>query len=262
VITSAAAASVAENQTAAIDVNATDDIDSEGAGLAYAITGGTDQGLFQINAATGVLSFLAAPPGDANADNDYQVQVTVTDSGLLTDVQDITITVTDVVETITISGTSGDDTLNGGVADEFIFGLAGNDTIDGGGGDDTLDGGIGADVLFGGSGADHLLGGEGIDILVGSDGADVLNGGSGGDQLLGGAGADTFVFSGVAGNDIVLDWEDGIDRLDFSEHSTVSRIDHLMITQSGVDTKISFDGGSVLLTNVTATDIDTSDLIF
>jgi hypothetical protein len=107
VITSAAAASVAENQTAALDVNATDDSDSEGAGLVaglvYSITGGADQALFQI-AADGALSFLAAPdfeaPGDADTNNDYDVQVTVTDSAGLTDVQDITITVTDVAENV------------------------------------------------------------------------------------------------------------------------------------------------------------------
>ncbi|NER47875.1 MAG: hypothetical protein F6J92_14510, partial [Symploca sp. SIO1A3] len=37
-------------------------------------------------------------PGDANGDNDYNLQVTVTDSGGLTDVQNIVVTVTDVVE--------------------------------------------------------------------------------------------------------------------------------------------------------------------
>jgi hypothetical protein len=48
-ITSAAAVSVAENQTAVIDVQTTDDFSSEGAGLTYSLTGGADQGLFSIN---------------------------------------------------------------------------------------------------------------------------------------------------------------------------------------------------------------------
>ncbi|PWG73267.1 hypothetical protein DF186_23950, partial [Enterococcus hirae] len=77
VITSANAVTVEENQTAVIDVQATDDNDSEGAGLSYSITGGADSALFTIDIVTGVLSFLAAPdfesPGDDNGDNVYDV---------------------------------------------------------------------------------------------------------------------------------------------------------------------------------------------
>jgi hypothetical protein len=103
-ITSLDTASVDENQTTAIDVAATDDTDGEGAGLTYTLTAGADQALFSVDAASGLVTFNAAPdfesPGDAGADNVYDVQVTVTDSGSLTDVQDIAVTVTDVaVET-------------------------------------------------------------------------------------------------------------------------------------------------------------------
>jgi len=101
-ITSPATASVSENQTSAIDVQSTDDVDSEGSGLTYSLTGGADQALFNLDSSTGVVTFAAAPdfeaPGDANNDNDYEIQVTVTDSAGLTDVQDITISVTDEVE--------------------------------------------------------------------------------------------------------------------------------------------------------------------
>ena len=102
-ITSLATANVQENQTAAIDVNATDDNDAEGAGLTYSLTGGTDQSFFSINAGTGVITFNSAPdfemPIDASGDNVYEFQVTVTDSGTKTAVQDINITVTDVDDT-------------------------------------------------------------------------------------------------------------------------------------------------------------------
>ena len=116
-ITSSATAAVDENQTAAIDVDAVDDTDTEGAGLSYAITGGADAGLFAIDPATGVVTFLAAPdyeaPADADANNAYELQVTVTDSGALTDVQAITISVLDVAEnsapTITSSATAAVD---------------------------------------------------------------------------------------------------------------------------------------------------------
>ena len=101
-IVSAATATVDENQTSAIDVEANDDTDTEGSGLTYSISDGADQTLFSIDSATGVVTFDAAPdfeaPGDANGDNNYEVQVTVTDSGGLTDVQDIIITVTDAAE--------------------------------------------------------------------------------------------------------------------------------------------------------------------
>ncbi len=98
-----ASVNVAENQTAVTDAQATDpDGETEGAGLTWSITGGADAAKFSINATTGVLTFASAPdyetPGDANGDNDYEVQITVTDSGPLTDAQDITVTVTNVNE--------------------------------------------------------------------------------------------------------------------------------------------------------------------
>ncbi len=102
-ITSAATASVGENQTSAIDVEATDDNDIEGPGLQYALTGLIDDALFEIDVVTGVVVFSAAPdfesPTDTGQDNVYNIQVTVTDSQNLTAVQDIAITVTDVAET-------------------------------------------------------------------------------------------------------------------------------------------------------------------
>ncbi len=102
VITTPATASVAENTTAVIDIATTDDADREGAGLRYAITGGPDAALFGLNAATGALAFLAAPdfeaPADAGSNNVYNVQVTVTDSGGLSAVQNLAVTVTDVAD--------------------------------------------------------------------------------------------------------------------------------------------------------------------
>ncbi|MCP4708766.1 MAG: hypothetical protein GY869_09090, partial [Planctomycetes bacterium] len=90
-ITSGNTASVDENQTSAIDVQANDDSDSEGSGLTFSLTGSTDDALFNIDANSGVVTFLNAPdfeaPADNGGDNDYDIQVTVTDSGGLTAVQ-------------------------------------------------------------------------------------------------------------------------------------------------------------------------------
>jgi Domain of unknown function DUF11/Bacterial Ig domain len=111
-ITSGSAVSAAENQTAVTDVQSTDpEGDTEGSGLTYSITGGADQGDFSIVAATGVLTFDSAPdfdtPGDTNADNVYEVQITVTDSGSLTDVQNLAVTVTNINEAPVVTTTAG-----------------------------------------------------------------------------------------------------------------------------------------------------------
>ena len=91
---------VSENTTTVTNVNATDDADTEGSGLTYSLTptnSSFDNGLFTLNANTGFLAFISAPdfetPLDANADNVYVLQVTVTDSGGLTDLQNIQVTV-------------------------------------------------------------------------------------------------------------------------------------------------------------------------
>ena len=83
-----AAVNVAENTTAVTTVTATD-ADLPAQTLTYSIIGGADAAQFTINAATGVLSFLAAPdyetPTDAGANNVYDVTVQVSDGGGGTD---------------------------------------------------------------------------------------------------------------------------------------------------------------------------------
>ncbi|MDE8653109.1 tandem-95 repeat protein [Novosphingobium album (ex Liu et al. 2023)] len=93
-----AAVDVDENATAVATVAASDvDLDT----LTYSIAGGADAAKFTINAATGALSFLAAPdfedPGDAGADNVYDVIVRASD-GTLFDMQEIAVTVLDLNE--------------------------------------------------------------------------------------------------------------------------------------------------------------------
>ncbi len=100
-----ATASIAENSTAVATVTATDP--DAGATLSYSISGGADAALFQINAATGALSFKAAPnyeaPADAGANNVYDVVVQVSD-GSLTDTQAIAVSVTNVNEAPVLTG--------------------------------------------------------------------------------------------------------------------------------------------------------------
>ena len=85
--------SAIENQTGAFLVTATD---SDGDALTYSITSGADSSLFTINT-TGSVSFNTAPdfevPGDSNADNVYELEVSVSD-GTASDSQAFTVTVT------------------------------------------------------------------------------------------------------------------------------------------------------------------------
>ena len=96
-----AALSVAENQTVSTTVSSAD---VDGGAAAYSIVGGADAGLFTLDAATGALTFNVAPnfeaPGDAGADNVYDVTVQVADGNGGFDTQSLSITVTDVNETL------------------------------------------------------------------------------------------------------------------------------------------------------------------
>ncbi len=97
-ITSSSTPSVAENNTAVLTVTATDP-DLPAQTISYSLTGGVDQAKFSINATTGVLTFNTAPdfesPSDADANNIYEVQVTADDGNGGSDVQAISVTVTD-----------------------------------------------------------------------------------------------------------------------------------------------------------------------
>ncbi|MEQ1599794.1 MAG: peroxidase family protein [Methylotenera sp.] len=69
--------------------------------LTYSISGGVDAARFNINTATGALSFVASPnfelPADSNGNNVYNVIVQVSD-GLAVDTQTLAVTVTNVNE--------------------------------------------------------------------------------------------------------------------------------------------------------------------
>lgn len=107
VFTSSSTATIAENQTNAIDVNATDNTS-----ISYSISG-VDASAFTISATTGEVTFTQAPdfenPIDSNADNSYQLTVTATDATSNSTSQAVTIVVTDIDEiepSITISASS------------------------------------------------------------------------------------------------------------------------------------------------------------
>ncbi|SDY36924.1 Cadherin domain-containing protein [Jannaschia faecimaris] len=96
VLTSANAFSALENQTLAGTITATD---ADNNLLTYSIAGGVDAARFNIDATSGVLSFVDRPdfelPADTGGDNIYDVTVAVSDGIAPAVTQDIQITVTD-----------------------------------------------------------------------------------------------------------------------------------------------------------------------
>ena len=81
-------------------------IDPDRDSLTFTIVAGDDRALFRLTAA-GALSFAAAPdyeiPADANANNVYEVSVQVSD-GSLTDLQSLTVNVTNAFEGRVVDG--------------------------------------------------------------------------------------------------------------------------------------------------------------
>ncbi len=90
--------SVSENTTTVGIITAED---ADGNNLSFSISNGADRALFTIDSNSGELTFNNAPDfetaADADTDNNYQVQVSVTD-GSETVTQDLTVSVTDVDE--------------------------------------------------------------------------------------------------------------------------------------------------------------------
>jgi type IV pilus assembly protein PilY1 len=116
----------------ATDINLPDD------SLTYSISGGADAGSFVINGVSGKLDFTAAPDfesaGDVGADNNYEVEVTVTDVGndsgtALTDTQVLTVTVKDVndIAPVITSGTLFN--INENVSEVVTVAVSDADTV-------------------------------------------------------------------------------------------------------------------------------------
>ena len=131
------------------------------------------------------------------------------------------------------SGSNLDDRITSGGEANQLIGLAGDDTLTGAGGNDTL---------FGGDGDDRLVGGGDNDNLFGQNGTD------------------TFVFSTGAGNDIIRDFEDGVDMIEF--RGAVDSFADLTITQDGDDAIISSANGTITVLDIEIADLTVDDFAF
>ena len=101
------------------------------------------------------------------------------------------------------------------VNDDDLTGSNGANKLLGRGGNDRLSGEDGNDRLYGGDGADRLYGNNDADTLYGGNGADFIDGGHEDDVLYGGAGADTFRFDRHEENDVIKDFENQTDQIEF-----------------------------------------------
>ena len=152
-----------------------------------------------------------------------------------------------------ISAGAGDDVVDGGTGDDVISGGAGNDVLAGGVGDDQISGGAGDDVIAGGSGDDTIRAGAGDDVIdagAGDDnvwagaGNDLIDGGAGNDVLRGGSGNNVFRFGVEAGNDRILDFDKGRDRLD------LTAFHDYQLSQVGDSAVVTYAGGQISLAGV------------
>ncbi|MBW7959714.1 MAG: type I secretion C-terminal target domain-containing protein, partial [Candidatus Promineofilum sp.] len=104
--------------------------------------------------------------------NTDDVVVEYEDEGIDAVLSSVTYTLSDHVENITLTGTSGIH-ATGNELNNIIIGNSGANTLIGGAGEDTFDGGAGVDRIYGGEGNDTLYGGSSTDTLVGGAGDDV-----------------------------------------------------------------------------------------
>ena len=114
--------SMTENRVNVLTVHANDN-----APVAYSITGGDDMSKFVIDNSSGALKFKTSPdfetPTDSNSDNIYKVVITASDTSTNKSQQEISVTVTDIDETVS------DDTDGDYISDniEVLLGMDIND---------------------------------------------------------------------------------------------------------------------------------------
>ncbi|MCC6008958.1 MAG: hypothetical protein JJU40_14990 [Rhodobacteraceae bacterium] len=120
-------------------------------------------------------------------------------------------------------------TIDPGPLGAHIVGNNAGNELRGGPGNDLIEGRGGADVLIGGPGDDRLIDGPGPDIMVGGPGADI--------------------FTLIPDNhmDRILDFEPGIDRIDFSKYPGLYSMAQLGFSQHDFGVLIDAMGDRVLV---------------
>ncbi|QFT91370.1 Serralysin B precursor [Roseovarius sp. THAF9] len=175
-----------------------------------------------------------------------------------------------------VHGTGEDDHIFHVYVDEAqkLYGFAGNDTIESGAGNDSVFGGLGNDVIIANGGDDVIVGGEGDDNLYGEAGNDSIHTGDGADIVFGGTGddfiyltddgdVDTVYFIQGNGNDVIDNFETGIDQVGISGFGFTSFADiEALITYSGDQALIDLGNGDTIIFTGLEAPLAADDFIF
>ncbi|MEL7139341.1 MAG: calcium-binding protein, partial [Pseudomonadota bacterium] len=194
-----------------------------------------------------------------------------------------------VVNFENVVGTDFNDVITGDDGDNTIFVSLGNDALDGGDGSDTVDfskldegiefsledqvSGESEEILaieieaagpVGGTtfeNFENVTGTDFNDVITGDDGDNVIRGGKGNDILESGEGADTFLFfEGDTGTDVLVDFEVGVDTLQFATTQDLDPQGLLgLLEQAGDDVELAFGGRTIVIENSEVSDFSADD---
>ena len=174
---------------------------------------------------------------------------------------DISYTLTDNVENLTLTGAEAIDG-SGNNLNNVITGNANDNVISGEAGHDTINANAGNDTVSGGAGNDKLFGGAGDDVITGDAGNDTLDGGTGADTMAGGTGNDQYVVDNNA--DLVTEQaNEGIDHVSSSiTYTLTDNVENLTLTGSAnidgtgneLDNVISGNSGNNVLDGLAGND--------
>ena len=146
-----------------------------------------------------------------------------------------------------------DDTISGSWGDDDT--IAGWESAGGSNtGDDKMYGSDDANRLKSYAGNDSLYGRGGDDKMYGGSGEDRFDGGHGADSLFGGSGADNFHFDRGEGDDIVKDFANNEDYIQFDNFSYLTDAASALAfaTESGGDVLFDFGADGTLLVENTS----------
>ena len=136
-----------------------------------------------------------------------------------------------------VADLQNEDANTAGAAGDMFYSIA---SLRGTGHDDALRGNDWGNQLRGGSGNDILNGRGGDDTIYGGNGNDAIRGNTGDDELYGMRGSDRFVFETGMGRDVVKDFDNNLDTLDFRGMG-YSSLNQLMGTASQRNGDVVFD---------------------